>query len=175
MPSRCRFPPRPPQPDCSWAERRQQGAIFTLITALNRGLFGYNPSEALRTDTRCRPVGDLRATGDLCQGSFSVSRQAPWHLWGPGSPSTRPASWASEVETQEVCQPLGVMSFLQPCSYSACMVLVFFFFIFFYLKDALAPLLLSLTTVVWLKNDAGEKSRAALSCDLKIGKPTPLN
>lgn len=65
------------------------------------------------TVARCRPVGDLRSTRDLCQGSSSVGRQEPWHLRGLRSPSTRPASWASEVETQEVCQPLGVISFLQ--------------------------------------------------------------
>lgn len=106
--------------------------------------------------------------------SPSISRQVPWHLWGLGSPSTRPASWASEVETQEVCQPPRAISFPQLCSYSACMV-VRVFCGFFYLKGALAPLLLSLMTMVWLKNNAGKKSRAALSCDLKIGKPTPLN
>lgn len=45
----------------------------------------------------------------------------------------------------------------------------------FHLKETLAPLLLSLMTMVWLKNNAGEKNGAALSCDLKIGNPTPLN
>lgn len=118
-------PQSPAQPDGGQASGRQQGAIFTQIIALNWGLFGYNPTEALWTDTRCRPVGDLHSTRDLCQGSFSVSCQAPWHLWGLGSLSARPASWASEVETQEVCQPLGAICFLQPCSYSMYMVCFF--------------------------------------------------
>lgn len=90
-----------------------------------RGLFGYDPTKALRTSARSRPGGDLCSVGDLCQGSFSVSRQAPWHRQDLGSPSTRPASWAIEVETQEVCQPRGVISFLRPRSYSACMAFFF--------------------------------------------------
>jgi len=58
MPSRCSHP----QPNCSRAERRQRGAVFTPIIALNWGLFGYNPAEALWTDAGCRPVGDPHST-----------------------------------------------------------------------------------------------------------------
>lgn len=92
--------------------------------------------------------------------------QTPWHFWGLGSPSTSPASWASKVGTQEVCQPLGAVWLL--CFYA-------FFFFFSFLRGCLAPLLLSLMTMVWLKNNTRKKSRAALSCELKIGKPVPLN
>lgn len=125
------------------------------------------------TVARCRPVGDLRSTRDLCQGSSSDGRQEPWHLQGLRSPSTRPASWASEVETQEVCQPLGVISFLQPRSYSTYIVGGYLFIFYLNLKDTLAPFLLGLMTMAWLKNNAGKK--AELPCDLKIGKPMPLN
>lgn len=36
-----------PQPNCSRAGRKQQGAILTLIITLNWGLFDYNPTEAV--------------------------------------------------------------------------------------------------------------------------------
>lgn len=62
-----------PQPCCSRAEGRQQGAKFTLIIALDWGLFGQSPAQVLRADTHCRPVGDLCWRGALCQGSSSVS------------------------------------------------------------------------------------------------------
>lgn len=62
-----------PQPRCSRAQRRQQGAKFTLITALNWSLSGQSPARVLWADTHCRPVGDLCWRGALCQGSSSVS------------------------------------------------------------------------------------------------------
>lgn len=58
-----------PQPCHSRAERRQQGAKFSPIIALNWGLFGHSPARVLWAD---RPVGDLCSRGGLCQGSSSV-------------------------------------------------------------------------------------------------------
>lgn len=91
--------------------------------------------------------------------------QTPWHFWGLGESQHQPS-----LVGQQSGNSRGLSA---PGSCVVIVLLCFFFFSF--LRGCLAPLLLSLMTMVWLKNNTRKKSRAALSCELKIGKPVPLN
>ena len=53
--------PPHPSPPADGQRRGSKVPYSPPIIALNWGLFGYNPTEALWADTRCRPVGDLRS------------------------------------------------------------------------------------------------------------------